>query len=263
MASNPPMDDSCLMAPLQLAGRLIMENGGETYRVEETVTRMGHAFGVTEVDSFAIPSGVFISYRKQDGTVETAVKRVRKGPIDLKKVDAVNAISRRVESEHLSCEEVLACLNEIAQAKPLVSKPLQMLAVAVSSGGWAVMFGGGWFDALFATVFTFLVQIVTMLLEKFRVQSLVPTLLGSFLATLLPMLLYHFTQMGQVEMMAAGCLMPLLPGLAMTNAVQDAMRGDMVSGLSHGVSAILTAVLIASGALIATAVSALITGGVL
>lgn len=27
--------------PLQLAGRIIMENGGETYRVEETVTRMG------------------------------------------------------------------------------------------------------------------------------------------------------------------------------------------------------------------------------
>ena len=32
--------------PLQLAGRIIMENGGETYRVEETVTRMGRAFGL-------------------------------------------------------------------------------------------------------------------------------------------------------------------------------------------------------------------------
>lgn len=36
-------DDSCYMEPLHLAGRLIMENGGETCRVEETVLRMGHA----------------------------------------------------------------------------------------------------------------------------------------------------------------------------------------------------------------------------
>ena len=48
----------------------------------------------------------------------------------------------------------------------------------------------------------------------------------------------------------------------MTNAVQDAMRGDMISGLSHGLSAILTATLVAGGALMASAVMNL-TGGAL
>jgi uncharacterized membrane protein YjjP (DUF1212 family) len=43
----------------------------------------------------------------------------------------------------------------------------------------------------------------------------------------------------------------MLPGLTMTNAVQDMMRGDMVSGLSHGMQALLTAALVAGGALIA------------
>ena len=51
--------------PLQLAGRIIMENGGETYRVEETVTRMGRAFGLKNVESFAVPSGVFVSCEKR------------------------------------------------------------------------------------------------------------------------------------------------------------------------------------------------------
>ena len=35
-----PVSYTHLIKPLQLAGRIIMENGGETYRVEETVTRM-------------------------------------------------------------------------------------------------------------------------------------------------------------------------------------------------------------------------------
>ena len=42
---------------LSLAGRIILENGGETYRAEDTVTRMAQAMGMTEVDVFGIPSG--------------------------------------------------------------------------------------------------------------------------------------------------------------------------------------------------------------
>ena len=117
-------DDSCYMAPLHLAGRLIMENGGETYRVEETITRMGHSFGLKEVESFAVPSGIFISYRKADGTIETAVKRVRKGAINLTRVNAVNAISREMEQQQTPCDEVLSRLQDIEQASPC-------------SGGWA------------------------------------------------------------------------------------------------------------------------------
>ena len=71
------------MKALQLAGRIIMENGGETYRVEETVTRMGRAFGLKDVESFAVPSGVFVSYEKEDGSHETAVLRVHRKGINL------------------------------------------------------------------------------------------------------------------------------------------------------------------------------------
>ena len=65
----------------------------------------------------------------------------------------------------------------------------------------------------------------------------------------------------QTELVVAGAVMPLVPGLAMTNAVQDTMRGDMVSGLSHGAQSILTAFLIAGGALLALALMRILTGG--
>ena len=37
------------MEALQLAGKIIMENGGETYRAEETICRMGAGLGLSEV----------------------------------------------------------------------------------------------------------------------------------------------------------------------------------------------------------------------
>ena len=255
-------NDNEYMAPLHLAGRLIMENGGETYRVEETITRMGHAFGFQEVECFAIPSGIFISYRKEDGTVETAVKRVRRKGIDLTRVDNVNAISRRMEQESLTCEQVLALLHEIENRKPRLNRLQLTAAVAMSTGGWAIMFGGGWVDCIVATAVAAISQGLIYLMDKYGLRGMVATLTGSFLSALLPLLLNHFTGVLPDQTAAiAAALMPMLPGLAMTNAVQDTMRGDMVSGLSSAASALLTAVLIAGGALMGTTLFNLLTKG--
>lgn len=255
------LDDSRFMIPLQLAGQLIMENGGETYRVEETITRMGRAFGLRDVESFAIPSGVFISYRRSDGSLETAVKRVRRGSTNLTRVDEVNAVSRQVESEGLSCEAALEKLQAIQKRWPLVNRRILVLAVAISSGGWAVMFSGGAWDFACAVVAGGIMQAFTAMLERLKMRSLVATLLGSLIAALIPMVFHHFTGLGAVDAIVAGTLMPMLPGLAMTNAVQDSMRGDMVSAMSHAVSALLTAALIAGGVLTASWIFSLLTGG--
>ena len=234
-----PHNDTIYMAPLHLAGRLIMENGGETYRVEETITRMGRAFGFAEVESFAVPSGIFISYRKRDGSIETAVKRVSRKGTDLTRVDAVNAVSRRMEAEQLSCEEVMALLQEIETRPPRITRLGLTAAVAMSSFGWAAMFGGGMMDCIVAFAVALLGQGLAFALDKAGMRSFVSTLVGSFLGTILPM----------------------LPGLVMTNAVQDTLRGDMVSGISSATSAMLTATMIAGGALVGTALFRILTGG--
>ena len=151
--------------PLQLAGRIIMENGGETYRVEETVTRMGRAFGLKNVESFAVPSGVFVSCEKEDGTHETAVLRVHRRGTNLRRVDAVNQISRRAEAGEITPEEALRALEKIEHSLSFL--PWQLcVAAAVSSGGFAVMFGGGVADFFVGVVTAGLVQALTCLLGR-------------------------------------------------------------------------------------------------
>jgi len=258
-----PVGESRYMGPLELAGRLIMENGGETYRVEETITRMGKAFGLERVESFAVPSGLFISYCRQDGDNETSVTRVRKGSRHLSRVDAVNAVSRQVEKGELSCEEALARLREIAGKPSHVSRPMLILAAAASAAGFAGMFGGSVVDMLISGVTAGLVEALAHGLERLNLKDTMATLLGSLCSALLPMMLFYFTGIGAVEPIVAGALMPLLPGLAMTNAVQDTLRGDIMSGISSATSAILTASMIAGGALVGTALFRLLTGGVL
>ena len=251
------------MEALRLAGKLIMENGGETYRVEETITRMGHAFGMHQVESFAVPSGVFVSHRREDGTCETAVVRVRRKGINLVTVNDVNSVSRLVEAGEMDCDAALRRLQEIEQAPASLSESILLAGYAISAGGFSVLFGGGVIDLVVAAVIALCVQLFSRLLQRFSMQQVASTLLGSLLSAFSVMVFHQLTGMGIPDAIVAGTLMPMVPGLAMANAVQDAMRGDIISALSHCIQAVMIASLVASGALIGSAVFRLLWGGVL
>ena len=253
------MGNTAYTETLELAGRIIMENGGETYRVEETITRMGRALGLDHVESFAVPSGVFISYRR-DGQSESAIIRVRRKGTNLSRIDRVNHVSRCVESGEMDVEAALTQLRAIEHSAPqLGAVPVAALA-GVSSGAFAVMFGGNAVDCVVALVVTAAVHLLGGWLEKYRITGFMQTMIGGFFTALLPMLFHSLTAMGSTFAMIAGALMPLVPGVAMTNAVQDTLRGDLLAGVAHCAQAILTATLMAVGALLGIGLFRLLGG---
>lgn len=250
------------MEAMRLAGRLIVENGGEIYRVEETITRMGRAFGLEEVESFSVPSGVFISFSTPDGGSECSVTRVHKGATDLNRVDQVNAVSRRVEAGELTSEQALKALQDIVNGRRL---PWYLLipAAGLCAAGFAAMFNGGIPEITAAFAAGALVQGFATLLERRGLHSFVSLLLCGFLSTVIPLLLTLIWPDLALDAAVGAALMPMLPGLAMTNAVQDTIRGDLMSGLGHGIQALLTAAFIAGGAAAGTALWALLRRGAL
>ena len=249
------------MEALQLAGKIIMENGGETCRAEETISRMGEGFGLEEVESFAVPSGLFIGCRGEDGTPVTSVKRVRRLHRNLTRVDETNQVSRLVFAGEMNCEEALAKLRKIETMPGAFPGLWSLPASFLCACGFTALFGGGWLAVAVAGVVAAFVQGVEMIMARFRSRGLAASILGGLLTALLPHLLEMAVPGLQTELVIASAIMPLVPGLAMTNAVQDTMRGDIVSGLSHGTQAILTAFLIAGGALLAQALMRIIVGG--
>ncbi len=261
MSIETKSHSAACMEALQLAGKIIMENGGETYRAEETITRMGAGFGLEEVESFAVPSGLFISCRGADGNPVTSVKRVRRLDRNLSRVNEANQVSRLVYAGEMDCDQALSRLREIEAAPGSFSGFWALPAAFLCACGFAALFGAGWLSIVAAGIVGAVVQAMEMVMARFRSRGLAASVLGGLMTALLPSLLALLLPSLQTELVIAGAVMPLVPGLAMTNAVQDTMRGDMVSGISHGTQAILTACLIAGGALLALALMRLLTGG--
>ena len=255
------MDTTPYMEVLQLAGKIIMENGGETYRAEETICRMGQGLGLREVESFAVPSGIFISYRGADDALVTSVKRVRREGRNLTRVNETNRVSRMVSAGQMDCDEALKELRQIEEMPGPFGRFWKIAAAFLCAAGFSVLFGGMWPDLLVAGAAAAVVQLVSVLMERIHMRWLASAIVGGFLTALLPNLAHLLLPVLQSDVVIAGAVMPLVPGLAMTNAVQDAMRGDMVSGMSHGVQALLTACLIAGGALLASGMIRMMAGG--
>ena len=81
------------------------------------------------------------------------------------------------------------------------------------------------------------------------------------LTALLALVLTAVFSMGDVNRIIISAMMPLLPGLAMTNAIRDAMRGDLVSGVARAGEALIRAIVLAAGAGLSISAWMLIGGG--
>ena len=139
-------------------------NGGETYRAEDTVTRMAHALGMTEVDVFGIPSGLFISYTDECGERETSVCRIFLNTRSSVRVDRVNQISRQLAKGTLAPEAAMDALREAARLGEDMAVWYAPAVAFLTAAGFAVMFAGGWVDMAVGGVCAALTLLVPRLL---------------------------------------------------------------------------------------------------
>ena len=102
----------------KLAGRLLLENGAETYRVEDTVSYICNQYGLTDVEVIALPTGAIYSFVDEQGVPHSEVIRTKVRTTNLGCVARVNDISRGMTSGRLTLEEGCAKLEEISRTGP-------------------------------------------------------------------------------------------------------------------------------------------------
>jgi len=107
-------------------------------------------------------------------------------------------------------------------------------------------------DLLVAGLCGALTQMVPYLVRGRDSAGMIATLAGGVLCVFVPLSVHSLTGLCHTDAAIAGSVMPLVPGLSMTNAVQDVLRGDMVSGVAHCARAVMIAVMVAGGALVGT-----------
>ena len=238
------------------AGKMILENGGETYRAEDIVSRICESHD-TSANCFATLTGIIVSVTKDDKTLSTVI-RIKSRTINLEKVHQINELARN--TENYNCDEFMEQLKDIDEL-PRYSFALNLFAYAMISASFAILFGGTSKDFLGTLPIGVAVYLLSYSFSKYELNGIFVNTLGGAISAFLA---YYFYSIGFIEntdKVIIGALMLLVPGIALTNGIRDIVAGDYMTGMARGTEALLVATSLAVGTGAAISLSHNFLGG--
>ncbi len=235
-----------LLLLASLAGKIMLKNGAETYRVEDTIERICKSrMNIKYADAFVTPTGIFVSLEYK-GEMMTYLIRVKNIKIDLNKIDLVNQFSREFVDSTISPSEGIVRLKKINKIKNYSPKT-KVLFGSLACAFFTLLFGGTFMDFLSTYMISLIVLIIISEIDKFKMTFFLNNFIGAALASFLSLVSTMIGFGENMDIIIIGSIMALVPGVAITNAIRDTISGDFLSGLSRGMEAIFSALAIAFG----------------
>ena len=124
------------------AGELLLTSGAEAARVEDTMRRLARAYGFVRADVLTITASMAVTVRTADDQVITQTRRILRRGTDMRCIEAVNELSRKVCVQVAIPPEELHARLEAIRTAPDKLRCRLPLAYLITSGSFAVFFGG-------------------------------------------------------------------------------------------------------------------------
>lgn len=242
------MDRNALVNLSVELGRRMMASGAEIHRVEDSVRRLLHAYGVEDAEVFAIPNCLMVGVNAPDQPPITQLSRIPHHGTDLDMLEQCNAVCRRLCAERPPLDAAARQINEIDALRPRYSERMTLLGHFLVAAFFTPFFGGSGTDMLCGGLCGLSVGLSSLLFDRIPgTHDFFRTLFSAAASALLALLLAHAGLAADPDAITVGALMLLVPGVALTNAMREVMAGDIVSGVTRTAESLLTGTAIALG----------------
>jgi len=240
------MNYKVLFKTAMLAGEIMSQSGAETFRVEDTMIRILRTSKLQSVEVYATTTGIIATL--SDPSIEpiTGVKRISNRSNNLSRINDVNQISRNICDGCMTAEEANDRLMSIRDHKTYKNLTLTIAGV-VSTFGFAGLLGGSLLDCSIAAVNGFVIMMIGKLSDNRVGSAFMVDAAKSFVLALLTMLSTRLFGGIHSEIIIIGSIMPMVPGIPITNAIRDTLQGDYNSGTARAVEAFVISLGIAVG----------------
>lgn len=211
------------------AGEILLSNGAEAYRVEETIERICHVYNLN-CECITTSKGVFISIVDGDDEKVTSLKKIRTKRVDLYRIELINSFSRNLQNQLLNYQDAKKMLKSIDDA-PYFTFSVRLFAASMTSFIYTLFFNGTIFDAIVSAIISIGIYIMLEKVSRvgffqffeFFFSGLIIGGVSLIAQTLLPYI--------NKDNVITGAIMILIPGVALTNGIKDIIYGDFVSGM--------------------------------
>lgn len=220
--------------------------GAETYRVEESISRIMESYGLN-AEVFAIPNCLTVSFETTEGKPMTRMRRIGYHGNDLDGVERFTGLSRAICNRKPTPEDAAEWLDYVRRTRRYHPLPVHYLGDFLGAAGFSLFFGGTWLDCIFSGFCGILVGMILKSLDKLKANPFFSTIAAAFALAFTAYGLSKFGLAINPDEIIIGALMILVPGLLFTNAMRDMIYGDTNSGVNRIVQVFLVAMAIALG----------------
>lgn len=227
------------------AGEILLRNGAETYRVEESITRICNAYG-HPCEAIVLTTGIFLTVYSSEYESETSVRRIKVRTLDLTKIDRVNSFSRKISSRPMSYEEAKKELEHIKAIKDYPVS-IQLISSTAVSFAYALLFGGNMIDGIISFVIGGLLYFLNLFMVRSGYFPFLIYFIIGFIGGFTSVLSEFLIPDSNVYIIIISSIIMFLPGVAMTNGIRDLLATDTISGLTRLGEAFLIVLAIGMG----------------
>ena len=130
---------------------VMLRNGGEIYRIEDTVIHILKAYEVESFDVYVLSNGIFASANEDKEDSCSMIRHVPLGSVNLSKIAYLNQLTRDLCTHKCTIAEGWERVKE-AKTLPLYSNKIQNFFCGLGSACYTFMFGGGLIDFGFSFI---------------------------------------------------------------------------------------------------------------
>ena len=228
-------------------GTMLLVNGAEINRVEDSMRRVLAAYGAIEPEVFTISSCIIVSVLQEGGQATTRLKRITSRSTDMEKFARLNALSRRLVREKPPYEEAIAALNEILKT-PAYPPFVSVFGFFIAAGMFTMLFGGAWRDGFFSGFCALTAWFVVFVAMRLQLHPFLRNIIVSGLSAFLAGAFHRVFPDAKMDLIIIGTFMLQVPGVLMTNGVRDILSGDYIAGFLSLMEAGMVAIAMAIGA---------------
>ncbi len=221
--------------------------GAETYRVEDTITRIVEAYGVARVDAFVIPNSIMASLETDDGQIITKIRRMKGGETLLDGIERYSALCRRVCTERPDMATAHKLLREAEGRVCRYNLFIFFVGAFLIGSGFAAFFGGGLLEMLSAGLCGLAIGASQKFMGRLHANAFFSSFVCSFILGFFANALAAAGVGRNADVTVIGAIMLLVPGFLFTNSLRDVIYGDTMSGLNRLVQVLIIAVALVIG----------------
>jgi len=229
---------------------LLMNYGASSNRVRLTVSRISESFGY-QCNLLIINTAITIFINKPDQEIYNSLRRTLPPMVNFKIVSGISRMSWSVTESVWNLEQIREELKRL-KALPHYNRWIVLSVVSLAGVSFCRIFDGNALEMVVTFVATFVGLFIRQELTKHKLMLYVTIYIAAFVASFVAGSAAKFFPENTMENAFAASVLFLIPGVPLINSSSDLLDGNVLTGLSRGIHALIIGFAISLGILTTT-----------